>query len=170
LFGKAVRFDAGESALSFPTHWLDCKVIGADPELHRVLLRAIEHDDTSSSNKRDFRSEVRSLLMGMMGSEGVNLAAVASAFNISSRTLHRRLEGLGTSFQELLDEVRCEMACRLLKNTALPIAQLSLMLGYSEVSAFTRSFKRRLACGPGAWRASGGAMAAEREKTNHHSV
>ena len=56
----------------------------------------------------------------------------------------------------LLDEVRCETACRLLENTTLPVAQVALMLGYSEVSAFARSFKRRLACGPGAWRASRG--------------
>lgn len=169
FFGKAVRFDAGESALSFAAHWLDCKVIGADPELQRVLLRAIDHDNTQrSSNKRDLRSEVRGVLAGMMGREGVNLAAVASTFNLSSRTLHRRLAALGTSFQELLDEVRCEMACRLLENTTLPIAQLSLMLGYSEVSAFTRSFKRRVASAPGAWRASKGleASGAERETTS----
>jgi AraC-like DNA-binding protein len=50
--------------------------------------------------------------------------------------------------------VRCEIACRLLQNTTLPVAQVARTLGYSEVSAFTRSFKRRLAYGPAAWRAS----------------
>lgn len=156
LFGDLVRFDAGENGLSFAAHWLDRKIVGADPELQRVLLRAIGDGETKISKKRDLRDEVRGVLNGMIGHEGVNLTAVASTFNLSNRTLHRRLAALGTNFQELLDEVRCEMACRLLENTALPIAQLSLMLGYSEVSAFTRSFKRRLACGPGAWRASRG--------------
>ena len=152
LFGDLVRFDAEESSFSFAAHWLDSKVIGADPELQRVLLRAI--GDGEISKERDLRDEVRSVLAGMMGHGDINQLAVANTFGLSTRTLHRRLAALGTSFQDLLDEVRCETACQLLENTTLPVAQVALTLGYSEVSAFTRSFKRRLACGPGAWRAS----------------
>ena len=152
LFGDSVHFDAGESALSFAAHWLDRKVIGADPELQRVLLRAI--GDAEISKERNLRDEVRGVLAGMIGHGDINQLAVANTFGLSTRTLHRRLAALGTSFQDLLDEMRCETACRLLENTTLPVAQVALMLGYSEVSAFTRSFKRRLACGPGAWRKS----------------
>jgi AraC-like DNA-binding protein len=71
---------------------------------------------------------------------------------MSSSTLHRRLGALGTGFRDLLDEVRFEMACRLLESTAAPVAQVATLLDYSETSAFTRSFKRRLGCGPAAWR------------------
>lgn len=167
LFGTRVCFDAEQSSVSFSSHWLDCKVIGADPELQRVLLRGIGRNNIENPTNRDLRSEIRGVLTGMMGREDVRLAAVAKIFNLSSRTLHRRLATLGTSFQEIVDEVRCEMACQLLKNTTLPISQLSVMLGFSEVSAFSRSFKRRLACGPGAWRASNGAMEAERDRPIH---
>jgi len=122
--------------------------------------------------ERNLRDEVHGMLAGMIGHGVINQVAVASAFGLSSRTLHRRLAALGTSFQDLLDEVRCEMACRLLENTTLPVAQVALMLGYSEVSAFTRSFKRRLACGPGAWRASRGPGISdtERETTHRHPI
>jgi AraC-like DNA-binding protein len=172
LFGDSVRFDAGETAFSFAAHWLDCKVVGADPELQRVLLRVIGDGETKISKKRDLRDEVRGVLIGMIGHEGVNLAAVASTFRLSNRTLHRRLAALGTSFQDLLDEVRCEKACQLLENTTLPVAQVALTLGYSEVSAFTRSFKRRLACGPAAWRASRGhgVPDTERGTTPQHPI
>ncbi len=152
LFGDAVRFDAGESAFSFASHWLDSKIIGADAELQRVLLRSI--GETRSSKELNLRDEVRGVLAGMIGHGDINQMAVASAFGLSSRTLHRRLALLGASFQDLLDDVRCDTACRLLEDTTLPISQMALLLGYSEVSAFTRSFKRRQACGPGAWRAS----------------
>ena len=154
LFGDSIRFNAGEFSFSFAAEWLDSKVIGADPELQRVLLSAI--DAAKISKERDLRDEVRSVLAGMIGHGDINQLAIASTFGLSSRTLHRRLAALGTNFQDLLDELRCEMACRLLENTSLPVAQVALMLGYSEVSAFTRSFKRKLACGPSAWRASGG--------------
>lgn len=166
LFGDAVRFDAGESAFSFASHWLDSKVVGADAELQRVLLRSI--GETKSSNERDLRDEVRGVLAGMIGHGNINQMTVASAFGLSSRTLHRRLASLGANFQDLLDEVRCETACRLLEDTTLPISQMALLLGYSEVSAFTRSFKRRQACGPGAWRASRSSRARDTERDTAH--
>jgi AraC-like DNA-binding protein len=167
LFGDEVRFNAGQSAMSFAAYWLDAKVMGADPELQRVLLRALE--ETKISEERNLRDEVRGVLAGMIGHGGINQVAVASSFGLSSRTLHRRLAALGASFHDLLDEVRCETACKLLENTTVPVAQVALMLGYSEVSAFTRSFKRRLACGPGAWCASRGPgiSGAGRETTHH---
>jgi len=150
----SVRFDAEESALSFATRWLETKVTGADPEMQRLLLRMIGAKETLE--ERSLRDEVRGVLAGMIGSGDANQAAVAHAFALSSRTLHRRLARLGTTFQDLLDEVRCEIACRLLENTSQPVSQIALMLGYSEASAFTRSFKRRLGCGPANWRASRG--------------
>ena len=152
LFGDLVYFDAGESVISFARQWLDCKVVGADPELQRVLLRAI--GDTNLSKERNLGDEVRGVLAGMIGRGEVNQLAVAAHFGLSTRSLHRRLAALGTNFHELLDELRCEVACGLLENTSLPVKQVALMLGYSEVSAFGRSFKRRLACGPSAWRTS----------------
>ncbi len=172
LFGDSVRFNAGESVLSFASHWLDCKVSGADPELQRVLLRAIGSSDTETSKNRDLRDEVRGVLAGMIGHGNINQIAVASTFGLSSRTLHRRLAALGASFQGLLDDVRCERACQLLENTAMPVAEVAVMLGYSEVSAFTRSFKRRLACGPASWRASRGneVSNAERDTIHQHSI
>lgn len=152
LFGESVSFNAAESAFSFATHWLDSKVIGADPELQRVLLRAI--DDMKVSRERNLADEVRGVLAGMIGHADINQTTVARAFGMSGRTFHRRLAALGTSFHDLVEEVQCGTACQLLETTTLPVAQIAGMLGYSEVSAFTRSFKRRFSCGPAAWRAS----------------
>ena len=149
-FGEAIRFDADESAVSFAARWLAIPVRNADPELQRLLLRMI--GDTGVAQGGDLRDEVRRVLAGMLGRGSASQAAVARAFGLSSRTLHRRLAALGTSFQVLLDEVRCDIACRLLEETALPVGQVALMLDYREASAFSRSFKRRVGCSPAAWR------------------
>jgi AraC-like DNA-binding protein len=154
-FGERVRFDAEQSTLSFAAHWLDGKIADADPELQRLLLRMV--GDKVATREGDLRDEVRHVLTGMIGRGDANQASVARTFGLSSSTLHRRLAALGTSFQDLLDEVRCEIACRLLADSAVPVSQVAIMLDYSEASAFTRSFKRRLGCGPAAWRASKGA-------------
>jgi len=151
-FGEPVRFGAEESAISFSERWLGRKIPGADPELQRLLLRMIGAD--TPTREHDLRDDVRRLLIGMVGSGDTTRAAIARAFGMSSRTLHRRLAALGTSFRGLLDAVRCEKACGILTATDVPVAQVALMLGYSETSAFTRSFKRQLGCGPAAWRAT----------------
>ncbi|HUA76223.1 MAG TPA: AraC family transcriptional regulator [Acetobacteraceae bacterium] len=151
-FGEAVRFDAEDSALYFSARWLDEKVRDADPELERLLLRMILNADSTAT--RTLRDEVRQVLAGTLGRGAANQEAVARAFGISTRTLHRRLAALGTSFQDVLAEVRCDIACRLLADTGLPIGQVALLLDYREPSAFTRSFNRRLGHSPAAWRAS----------------
>jgi AraC-like DNA-binding protein len=58
------------------------------------------------------------------------------------RTLNRRLKAEGTTFQQLLDEVRFEAACQLLDTGHIPITEIAVSLGYAETSAFSRAFRR----------------------------
>jgi AraC-like DNA-binding protein len=58
------------------------------------------------------------------------------------RTLNRRLKAEGTTFQELLDEVRFEAACQLLDTARIPITEIAVSLGYAETSASSRAFRR----------------------------
>jgi AraC-like DNA-binding protein len=58
------------------------------------------------------------------------------------RTLNRRLKAEGTTFQQLLDEVRFEAACQLLDTARIPITEIAVSLGYAETSAFSRAFRR----------------------------
>jgi AraC-like DNA-binding protein len=152
VFGEAVSFDAEDAALFFDAAWLAHPVAGADAELQRLLLGIV--NGGAGNAARTFRDDVRALLAGMIGDADVSQATVARIFNISSSTLHRRLAAEGTNFQDLLDDTRADIACRLLGDTTLPLAQISSMLGYSEASAFTRWFKRRMGAAPTDWRAT----------------
>jgi AraC-like DNA-binding protein len=58
----------------------------------------------------------------------------------------------GTSFKELVDEIRYEMAQQLLKDTSISLGRIAEILDYSEVSAFTRAFGRWSGTPPGDWR------------------
>ena len=67
---------------------------------------------------------------------------VASLYSVSRRTLHRRLQAEGRTFRQVADEIRCEIACKLLATSDLSLRQIAEILNYSEHSAFTRAFQR----------------------------
>jgi AraC-like DNA-binding protein len=71
-----------------------------------------------------------------------DLSAVAARLLTSPRTLKRRLQQAGSSFQVLLDEARRRDALRLLENPNLELRQIASALGYSDPPSFTRAFLR----------------------------
>ena len=59
----------------------------------------------------------------------------------------------GTTFRELLNDTRFEVACQLLSGTCLSITEISLVFGYADTAVFTRAFERHCRLSPSAWRA-----------------
>ncbi|BAJ01572.1 transcriptional regulator, AraC family [Shewanella violacea DSS12] len=78
-----------------------------------------------------------------------NMAQMASSQNISSRTLRRRISQSGTSYQKLVDQVRCQAAIGLILSGHKSIEQIAEMMGFGEVSHFRQSFKHWLGHPPG---------------------
>jgi len=79
---------------------------------------------------------------------------VADDLDVTSRTLQRKLNQEGVSYQKLLDEVRQTMAEDYLLNSDLTIPDIALRLGYSETTSFHRKFKAVAGKTPGEFRAS----------------
>jgi AraC-like DNA-binding protein len=76
-----------------------------------------------------------------------------------SRTLNRRLNAFGTSFQALVDAGRFEIARQMLADSAMEVTQIAASLDYADASAFTRAFRRWSGTTPAVWRAKRGAAA-----------
>ncbi len=74
------------------------------------------------------------------GSSSLN--DIASSMHFSSRTLQKRLQDQGTSYRALLDAVRFNMANQYLRNTYYQLTDIAALLGYNNLSAFSRSYKR----------------------------
>ena len=70
------------------------------------------------------------------------LAQVAQKIAMSSRTLERRLEEHGVAFNKLVDDTRRRFALNYLRDRKNTLTEIAFLLGYSEVSAFNRAFKR----------------------------
>lgn len=160
LFRCPVRFDAELSALRFGAHWLDQPVAGADRNALRELRR--QADALAQPELIDkLRRSLRVLLLKGVASGD----AVADMLAMHRRTLNRRLEALGTTFREVLDDVRHDAACQLLAATQLPLDDIAAALGYAGTSPFTRAFRRSAGTSPGQWRRKAQAGRVERLQT-----
>jgi len=90
----------------------------------------------------DVRDEVRGVLSTQATAGDMRIDAVARVLAVTPRTLQRRLEAAGTSFERLRDDARRQAAETYLRDASLSIAEVAYLLGYSESTAFHRAFKR----------------------------
>lgn len=147
LFRCSVRFDCEVNMLRFGAHWLERPIVGADPGTLRALRRQAD-----ALAQPDLIEKLRRSLRVLLLSGAASGDAVADLLAMHRRTLNRRLEAQGTTFREVLDDVRFDAACELLGATQLPLDDVAAALGYAGVSPFTRAFRRRTGAAPGQWR------------------
>lgn len=84
---------------------------------------------------------VQAALLEALRSGQASMQSIARKLALSKRTLQRRIEVEGTSYQVLLDETRTNLARHYLENTTLSVAEISFLLGFSEPNSFYRAFR-----------------------------
>jgi AraC-like DNA-binding protein len=151
FFRAPLQFDAEQDALVMSSHWLKRRLPGADASLQRLLQSQI--DALEAEHGDDFPEQVRSVLRTGLLAGHAGAEQVASLFSMHSRTLTRHLSACGTSFKQLADEGRFEIAQQMLRNTSLDMGQIAAALDYADMSSFTRAFRRWTGTTPAAWRA-----------------
>ncbi len=115
---------------------------GADPALAALLGRQLDKLLVSLAADPSLSARARRLVKDDLPSGSVSIDRVAGQLAMSVRTLSRRLEAERTSFRHLVDSVRQELAVAHLRDPRMELAEIAFLLGYSESSAFHRSFKR----------------------------
>jgi AraC-like DNA-binding protein len=125
---------------------LDLGAIGAMlPEPDEMLYRALkDHFERPPDDAlpNALVAEVRRAVAEFMKDGKPELRRVAGALNLGPRTLQRRLQKCGIDFKKLINEMRCQLAMSHLKDGTRTLTEIAFLLGYSEVSAFNRAFKR----------------------------
>ena len=145
-----LRFNAEQYALVFDADWLRQPVPSADPNMLNVLrhetrrLTADYHDDLPE--------QVRQILSRSILAGHCKAGDIAVLFDMHPRTLDRHLKRFDINFEEILMQVRFEMARQLLKDTELNVGDIGIALGYSRASAFVRAFRQWSGTTPGNWR------------------
>ncbi|MFL6091257.1 MAG: AraC family transcriptional regulator [Aeromicrobium sp.] len=144
-FGCPVEFSADRYGFRFPGAILS-RSLEADSAVHRVVqeyLGTIVVPSTSTTV-----DSVTTLIRAMLPTGGLDLDLIAGQLAHHRRTLQRQLAAQGTSFADLVDHVRREEAERYLRDTDMPVGQLSGVLGFSEQSALSRACRRWFGASP----------------------
>jgi len=110
----------------------------------------VEHSTLSARRRDGFERGITAILREMMNGTIPTLASLSARAGMSQRTLQRRLSEANTSFQSLLRQVLQETAEDLLARGNLSQGEIAFLLGYSEVSAFSRAYRGWTGHPPGA--------------------
>jgi len=153
MFSQRLRFDAPRTCLRFEGSYLGAPVVQNASSLGKFLRTAPQSVFLKYRNEDSWMARLRRALRRNVGDgEWPSLDAVASQFNLTPTTLRRRLESEGTTFQEVKDQLRRDLAVDRLCNSATSVGDIAAELGFKEPSAFHRAFKKWTGVQPGEYR------------------
>ncbi len=153
VFTNQISFDEPTNGFALSRSVLDAPTHGAgDPALYSFLEEHAVAALASRPRMDDLIDKLRHLIREALKQGEPNVERLATRLNMSGRTLQRRLSDLKTSFQEVLDLVRFDLARAYLKDVRLDVSQVAYLLGYSELRAFDRAFRRWASKSPTEWR------------------
>ncbi len=141
-FGGEVLFEQDATRVSLPSSMLQLPLRKPDAGLLAMLEDQARALMGSLPANNDLEHLVRRTVAALSREGDISLERTAKKLNMSSRTLHRRLAPSGQNFRALRDDARRRLAEEYLKTPGVSIAEVALLLGYSEQSAFTRAFGR----------------------------
>ena len=152
LFPCQRTFCAPQTELVFASRYLDMPLLQDERTLKQFLLHSPADLLARPAGGNSLSSQIRRLL-GRDCRQWPDLEAVADALHTSPQTLRRHLREEGSSFQEIKDHLRRDLAIYHLGRDELALHVIAEQLGFSEPSAFHRAFKKWTGLTPGAYRA-----------------
>lgn len=140
LFGAPLRFDAPFTGFVSRAEDFTHPIATANELFRARVIRQADKLLSALPSIDFFEDKVCSQIESELPDGNTNAAAVAEKLGVSSRTLHRKLQQEGSSYQELLDRVRFRLAVRHLA-AGKPIAEVAALVGFAQASTFHRAFK-----------------------------
>jgi AraC-like DNA-binding protein len=151
-FEQRVSFGAPRSAIGFSRALLDAPRAGTDAVFAHTLRKLALARFTGAESEQSWTRRLELTLRAHSDLAQVDLGRIAASYQISARTLRRKVELEGTRLVDVLNRVRFERARELLRVHKAPIREIAESLGYREASSFQRAFKRWAGVGPGEYR------------------
>ena len=139
-FACPLNFDQPENQLLIPLSIADEILVGANSEL-ALLNDQVVTRRLALMDRNDIVARVQSALMEQLPLGRISDESVADALHMSVRTMHRKLAEVNQNFRNILVEMRRELAEHYILDNSLTLTEISLLLGFSEPSSFSRAFK-----------------------------
>lgn len=142
IFRCPIQANSQRLAIAIDSHYAALPIITANYDMQKILHGHIHTLLKTPSSEPVFGDKIYTYLMANSYLCTQSLEAVAANFNMSSRSLQRRLKEEGITFLEIVEEVRKNLAIHYLKSEHYQIKDIAYTLGYNETSAFLKAFKR----------------------------
>lgn len=149
-FRCPVRYNEGQTCLILNGRDMAFRLPGSNAKLREGLLTALQRQ--IAQQPQGFAGRVRHVLRPLLLAGSASHREVAAHLNIHPRTMGRRLEGEGVTFEQLKDEMRLTVSRELLAGTDIAVSDVAATLGYATPSAFVRAFRRWTGSSPTSWR------------------
>lgn len=149
-FRCPVRFNEGQTCLILRARDMAFRLPSANAKQRETLHTALQRH--LAQQPQGFAARVKHALRPLLLAGSASHRQVAAHLNMHPRTMGRRLEEEGLTFEQLKDEVRLAVARELLARTDIAVSDVAAALGYATPSAFVRAFRRWTGGSPSAWR------------------
>jgi AraC-like DNA-binding protein len=156
-FGCPVRFRSRRNAIVFRNTDLDLPFTTFNEELLRILGAQLDSELEERQSASSTTEQVMQTLRRSLAGKRPSREDVAHELHLSVRTLQRRLNDAGTSFQQLVQEARRELARKYVAEKRVEFSEVAFLLGYEDTNSFFRAFQSWEGTSPGEWRNRQGA-------------
>ena len=137
-----VDFAQGQDSWVLPQRVMDLPIVSGDTQLLKILTAHADDLLAEKHSVTGLQSTVASQLASLLPSGESRAAVVARQLGMSPRSLTRHLAEEGTTFGEIVEQLRRRLASRYLADDRMSVQQIAWLLGYSEVGAFNHAYKR----------------------------
>jgi AraC-like DNA-binding protein len=152
IFKCPVRFSSDLNAVMFDSEYLALPLKQPNPQLCTIFNNYAQQMLKRLEGNELFSDKVKKILINSMVNKIPGIKHVAQQMAVSVRKLQLKLKEEGTSFSNIIDKTREELAIQYLQEKNITINEVAFLLGFSEPSAFHRSFKRWKGISPGEFR------------------
>ncbi len=151
-FHAPVQFNRRTNAIAFRRRDLDARMPTHDPYLFSMVKAFMESRSRTSEDPQDFAALVRDEIKMRLGSAIPTLSEIAAILGMPGPSFQKRLRSHGLSYNDILRAARHELALHYMDDPDIPLTEIALNLGYSELSAFSRAFRNWTGMSPQRYR------------------
>ena len=159
-FGCPVVCGTPRNAIIFRATDANRPFVTRNAELLGILAPQFDEELKEENGDENFIERARIAIQQRLTGRRPTIEDIADALHISSRTLQRRLQDDGASFQRVLEEARHQLARHYLNNSVLELNEAAYLLGYEDGNSFVRAFRTWEGVPPSRWREQQRARAA----------
>jgi len=150
-FNCPVNFDAPYNDFRFAESYLDTALLQTESESARIFAAQCEQICANLVDHGSFSEVIRQHLL-QLPNQIASLEKIAERLHMTPRTIQRKLAAEKTSYLELVENVRHNLAAEYLRTTGLTMEEIAVRLGYADAPSFSHAFKRWTGMAPGSMR------------------